>query len=598
MQQAKAAYARGEWAEAERYCRQTLATQGNSYSALMLLGVIKAQTQRVDEAASLFERAIAGSPGEASAHNNYGVMLKELGRFEDSLGSYERALTLRPDYAEAHNNRGLSLQELKRFEDALESYGRALTLKPDYAEAYNNRGLALRELKRLEEAQNSCERSLALRPGFPEACNNLGLILQELRRFEDALDSYERALTLRPDYAEAYNNRALTLRELKRFEEALDSHERALTLRPDFAEAHNARGNTLRALARFEDALKSYEFALTVHPNFAEAHFNRGNTLRELKRFADALNSLDRAIELRPDDGEAHFCRGAVLSHLDVEAALSSFRKALDCDRRLWPAYEQLGYLLSNMGRTDQAAAVYRSWLEVDPADPIAQHMCAATSGENVPERCDSRYVTSLFDRFASSFDATLAGVDYMAPHLLSAALAEKIDFGRGNLDVLDAGCGTGLCGPLLRTTARVLSGVDLSSEMLAKARARNVYDELVQAELGVFMESRPLGFDIVNCADTFIYIGKLEPVILAVRRCLRPKGWFVFTVEAMPDGAAGPYMLTATGRYAHSQHYVLEIMASVGFSDTECRSVNLRKEFNQHSRGHLFIGCVAALSS
>ena len=38
-------------------------------------------------------------------------------------------------------------------------------------------------------------------------------------------------------------------------------------------------------------------------------------------------------------------------------------------------------------------------------------------------------------------------------------------------LDVLDLGCGTGLCGPLLRPYARALAGVDLSPQMLERMR-------------------------------------------------------------------------------------------------------------------------------
>ena len=37
------------------------------------------------------------------------------------------------------------------------------------------------------------------------------------------------------------------------------------------------------------------------------------------------------------------------------------------------------------------------------------------------------------------------------------------------SLDVLDAGCGTGLCGPLVAPYARRLVGVDLSEAMLAR---------------------------------------------------------------------------------------------------------------------------------
>ena len=48
-------------------------------------------------------------------------------------------------------------------------------------------------------------------------------------------------------------------------------------------------------------------------------------------------------------------------------------------------------------------------------------------------------------------------------------------------LEVLDAGCGTGLAAPLLGPYARRLVGVDLSGAMLEQARALPQYDELVE---------------------------------------------------------------------------------------------------------------------
>ena len=86
------------------------------------------------------------------------------------------------------------------------------------------------------------------------------------------------------------------------------------------------------------------------------------------------------------------------------------------------------------------------------------------------------------FDSFAASFDSKLAKLAYRAPALVSAMLDDAgLDASR-SLDVLDAGCGTGLCGPLIAPYARRLTGVDLSGGMLSQAKEKNIYDELLQA--------------------------------------------------------------------------------------------------------------------
>src|SRR5207248_233908 len=77
------------------------------------------------------------------------------------------------------------------------------------------------------------------------------------------------------------------------------------------------------------------------------------------------------------------------------------------------------------------------------------------------------------------------------------------------SLDVLDLGCGTGLCGALLRRWARTLVGVDLSPGMLEKARERGCYDRLEQGDLVAVMRTMPArSFDLIVATDVLIYIG------------------------------------------------------------------------------------------
>lgn len=92
-----------------------------------------------------------------------------------------------------------------------------------------------------------------------------------------------------------------------------------------------------------------------------------------------------------------------------------------------------------------------------------------------VPARASDAYVQSVFDRFSNSFDSRLAALDYRAPALVAEAVSECLGPLAAGLEVLDAGCGTGLCAALLRPFANRLTGIDLSEGMLSKARARRV---------------------------------------------------------------------------------------------------------------------------
>ena len=106
--------------------------------------------------------------------------------------------------------------------------------------------------------------------------------------------------------------------------------------------------------------------------------------------------------------------------------------------------------MLYEKRRLAEAAAAIRQWLHQSPENVIARHMLAAFTGQEVPARAADEYVRSSFDHFARTFDVKLQRLEYRAPELVMAAVAEALGEPASEREVLDAGCGTGWCGPLL----------------------------------------------------------------------------------------------------------------------------------------------------
>jgi predicted TPR repeat methyltransferase len=171
----------------------------------------------------------------------------------------------------------------------------------------------------------------------------------------------------------------------------------------------------------------------------------------------------------------------------------------------------------------------------------------------------------------------------YRAPALVAEMLEDgDVDASR-SLDVLDAGCGTGLCGPLVAPYARSLTGVDLSARMLAQAAEKQVYDTLVKEELTAFLQRHRGAFDIIVSADTLVYFGSLTAVMAAAAAALRPGGLLVFTLEESDDGADAH--INTHGRYSHSSRYVEEALHDAGF-DAEIVRAELRMEAGAPVKG------------
>jgi len=302
----------GNLAAAERLYLRLLAAEPDHFDALHMLGVLRCQQRRFDEALALIGDALRKNPGFPPVHLNYGLALGALRRPEDALASFEKALALAPDYAEAHHHRGVALRGLGRPMEALASFEKALAARPAYVEALNNRGNVLLEIGRPLEALASYDQVLAIAPNSAEACNSRGLALLALDRPAEALVSFEQALARKPNYVSALNNRGGVLQSLRRLTEALACYDAMLALAPGQAEAHYNRGIVLRDLRRLPEALASFEAALALTPSDADALNNRGLVLRDLKRPREALASFDQAIAVAPDNPEIHANRASL----------------------------------------------------------------------------------------------------------------------------------------------------------------------------------------------------------------------------------------------------------------------------------------------
>lgn len=184
-----------------------------------------------------------------------------------------------------------------------------------------------------------------------------------------------------------------------------------------------------------------------------------------------------------------------------------------------------------------------------------------------------------MFERFAPTYDTTLEKLGNRGPQTIAQMLAALNLPQQRQLAILDAGCGTGLCGPFLRPYAKRLVGVDLSPAMLAKARTRKVFHALERCDLGS-IGTYPKGpFDLLISADVLVYFGDLAQVFANFAAVLRPGGWLLFTVEAAEAG----WHLAPSGRHKHSLSYLEETLHKTGFAKPRQVERNaLRYEFGK----------------
>ncbi|XP_013412462.1 methyltransferase-like protein 27 [Lingula anatina] len=93
--------------------------------------------------------------------------------------------------------------------------------------------------------------------------------------------------------------------------------------------------------------------------------------------------------------------------------------------------------------------------------------------------------VEDVYARWAKDYDKDLAELNYFAP-ANNANEVEKALKNKKDALILDAACGTGLCGiELTKRGFHNLHGLDGSSEMLEQAKQKGIYKKTICALLG-----------------------------------------------------------------------------------------------------------------
>ena len=208
---------------------------------LSTLGITLKQMGRLDDALSVFDKAVQLKPDDAELWKHFGGVLAALDRPAEALSSLQRALQLDPRHGEAAYQSGVLLHQFERFEEALSQFDLCRALRPDHAATLQMRARVLRALKRYEESLADNERAHALDPADPVICNNMGDALLWLGRYDEGLRWFDRALALRPDFIEVLLNTGFALLQVHRFKEAFDTYRRVKVLDPNNVNAAYAK---------------------------------------------------------------------------------------------------------------------------------------------------------------------------------------------------------------------------------------------------------------------------------------------------------------------------------------------------------------------
>jgi len=399
-------------------------------------------------------------------------------------------------------------------------------------------------------------------PNHPGALHFLGFMAHQSGDSEAAIRLMRRAIQHQPDYADAIKNLGNVMLEKDEFVEAEKCYRQVIELKPNDATAYSNLCVALRHQDRIKDSVQAGRTAVGLVSEYPVAWFNLGNTYKVARDFKNAIACYEQAIRYDPKFSPAHDSLCQSTFRLEKKGFLS---------RKTWK----------------KSIKAYEHWLECEPDSPVAAFMLQAISGGEDLTRAPDSVISNMFNQSAANFERRLNTLEYKVPEQISATLQRRLARSEGKLQVLDGGCGTGLCAPFLNPYASHLIGADLSSGMLEKARGRNLYDELVETELTSYLAEHEQCFDLVVFSDTLCYFGDLAEIITATAGALHPGGMLVYSVERIPwKNDAKGYRLHPHGRYSHSKSYLVSLMSAAGFTEAEFEDVTLRMEIGEKVTG------------
>jgi predicted TPR repeat methyltransferase len=203
--------------------------------------------------------------------------------------------------------------------------------------------------------------------------------------------------------------------------------------------------------------------------------------------------------------------------------------------------------------------------------------------------RTPAAFVRQAFDQYATHYDRHARNMEYAVPAIIASAIAHHPVLSAGNHlgPVLDLGCGTGLAANALQEHRLApITGIDIAPAMLAEARAKHLYADLVEADIIDFLATSETQWPVIIAADALCYFGGLTDLLSNIRQGLTPDGWFIFSIETLlpdHDGSVpgnGSWALQPEGRYAHSSDYISDCICAAGLRLLREDRCTLRQAF------------------
>ena len=276
-----------------------------------LLAIAYAQINQMDSSLKHGKAAVQSDTSNPQYLSTLGNIYRRLNRLSDAESCLNKALALEPKLVAAQHNLGIVLYQKDDISAAIRCFDSILENIPNHAEAHYNLGLCYIRLSQIQNAKKSLECAAQFAPRHPKALYQLAQIYHEEEAHRQACLLYERHLQNHPQHADALQKLGVTYLQLKRDEEGLAKLEQALKFNDSLVDIHHNLASVYLHRRQYQLALKHWLLQLkTAHD--IDTLYNIGVTYSYLGRYEEATDYLFSVLKENPKHYESLVNLGAV----------------------------------------------------------------------------------------------------------------------------------------------------------------------------------------------------------------------------------------------------------------------------------------------
>lgn len=509
-------------------------------------------------------------------------------KWEEAHAGYLALLEKNPRDAEALHSLGVLCAQQEKFSEAIHYLELAIQEEPNHFIFYLHLANILKITKQWERAITVLQNLLTLSPDYAPALNNIGNVYYEMGKMDAAVDSYRQAIEKKSDYIDAYYNLALSLTKKNKLDEAVSAYQALLSRAPAHFAARFHLASVFMRQNRIKESIEAFLIVEEVKPHHVETQLNLAACYTKQGKIDEAKIHYTKALAIHPDDIDILFNLGTItMQQGDMDNAIRYYQRTLKLNADHFAAHNNVGIAFLARNHVDFALVHFKEALRLQPDNIAVDYVVNALMENQQIVSAPPDYLTSLFDAYADHYDIHLKNaLDYQVPELFLQRVT-TMHSKNNKLDILDLGCGTGLCGELLKSFSKTLTGVDLSQKMLDRAAQKNQYDRLIKNTIVDFLTEQKKDYDLILAGDVLVYTGDLDALFSGVKNALRQNGFFIFNAEITEKKS---FFMNQSGRFAHHKEYLDALAEKYQFELVSYHVAITRLQNNEPVYGHIYV--------